>query len=571
MECVGLITYKNASYFVNNTKIKTINNGIIGDKVKIDCNGNVIQIYNRFFNKIVGILKLSSRVKYGFNKRGIPIYIFKPYHNKYPNFLVCSKSRSKKDLFCTIQYNKYDKIKEKHFGKLDEIIGEVNNYQCQIKYLLTQYHLNYPKYKKIMKKSNILGKIEFDLDKNNELQNKPFDYDVLSIDPYGCKDVDDAFHFIKRNNFFYEIGIHIADVLFYFNEELNKIVKNRFFTIYYDEGKNNMLPDVYSENLISLIQNQNRYAISVIYTYQKNILIKTEVKRCIIKNKKQFTYDEVDKLFMKNRYKNRMERMVIELKKFMEQELSYKNLNSHNLIEYFMIKTNEYIGNLLFDNFGKKVLMRKHQKIEDKPFYNKDIELNKFLKLKMMKKAIYSFADSNKNNNFHFGLNLKNYVHFTSPIRRYSDIIIHSLIYKYLNINIDWNNIINDIILDEMNDREKLINKCERKLNRLKLIKELEIINLNKKILTHGFITEINDRYIYIYIPKYKLEEKIKIIPQKFKQLYKYIINDDNSLTIYKDDKLNNKYNLYEKVNIEIIPFLNEELFQNKIKISIIN
>ena len=571
MECVGMITYNNGSYFVNNTKIKNINNGIIGDKVKVDFNGNVIKIYNRFFNKIVGILKLSSRVKYGFNKRGIPIYIFKPYHNKYPNFLVCSKSKSKKDLFCTIQYNKYDKIKDKHFGKLDEIIGEVNNYQCQIKYLLTQYYLNYPIYKKIIKKSNLLEKIKLDLLKNNELQKNSFDYDVLSIDPYGCKDVDDAFHFIKRNNFFYEIGIHIADVLFYFNEELNKIVKNRFFTIYYDNGKNNMLPDVYSENLISLIENQNRYAISVIYTYRNNQLIKTEVKRSIVKNKKQFTYNEIDKLFMKNRYKNRMEMMVIELKKFMEEELNYKNLNSHNLIEYFMIKTNEYIGNLLFNNFGKKVLMRKHEKIEDKPYYNKDIELNNFLKLKMMKKAIYNFADSNKNNNFHFGLNLKNYVHFTSPIRRYSDIIIHSMIYKYLNIKIDWNNIVDDVVLDEMNEREKLINKCERKLNRLKLIKEFEIINLNEKIITHGFITEINDKYIYVYIPKYKLEEKIKIIPQKFEQLYKYTINNDNSITIYKNNEFNNKYNLYEKINIEIIPFLNQELFQNKIKISILD
>ena len=48
----------------------------------------------------------------------------------------------------------------------------------------------------------------------------------------------------------------------------------------------------------------------------------------------------------RNRYKNRTERVIIDLKKFMENELDYKDLNSHNLIEYFMIKTNEYIGNL---------------------------------------------------------------------------------------------------------------------------------------------------------------------------------------------------------------------------------
>jgi exoribonuclease R len=570
MESIGIITYNNDSYFVNDNEIKNMNNGILGDKVKIDESGNVIQIYNHFTNNIVGILKLSSRVKYGFNKRGIPIYVFKPYHNKYPNFLVCSRSRNKRDLFCTIQYNKFDKIKEKHFGKLKEILGEVNDYNNQIKYLLTQYYLNYPINKKIIKEYNLQEKIDLDLDKNIQLQNKQVDYEVVSIDPYGCKDVDDTFHFVKNNNS-YEIGIHIADILFYFNEKMNNIVKNRFFTIYYDDGKNNMLPDIYSENLISLIENQNRYAISVIYTYNKNKLIKTEVRRSIVKNKKQFTYNEVDDIFRRNRYKNRTERVIIDLKKFMENELDYKDLNSHNLIEYFMIKTNEYVGNLLFDNFGEKILMRKHEKIENKYFSGNDSELKKFLKLRMMKKAIYSFADTDKNNNYHFGLNLKNYVHFTSPIRRYNDIIIHSYIYKYLNIDIDWNNIIDDVILNEMNEREKLINKCERKLNRLKLIKELEILNQTEKILTHGYITEINDRYIYIYIPKYKLEEKIRLIPQKFKQLYKYIINDDNSITIFKDDNLNDNYKLYEKINIEIIPFLNEQFFQNKIKISIIN
>ena len=298
MESIGIVTYNNGSHFVNNNEIKNMNNGILGDKVKIDGSGNIIQIYNRFVNNIVGILKLSSRVKYGFNKRGIPIYIFKPYHNKYPNFLVCSKSRSKRDLFCTIQYNKYDEIKEKHLGKLDEIIGQVNDYYYQIKYLLTQYYLNYPRNKKIIKEYNLQEKIDLDLDKNIQLQNEQVDYEVVSIDPYGCKDIDDTFHFTKKNNS-YEIGIHIADVLFYFNEKMNNIVKNRFFTIYYDNGKNNMLPDIYSENLISLMENQNRYAISVIYTYNKNKLVKTEVRRSIVKNKKQFTYNEVDDIFKK--------------------------------------------------------------------------------------------------------------------------------------------------------------------------------------------------------------------------------------------------------------------------------
>ena len=72
-----------------------------------------------------------------------------------------------------------------------------------------------------------------------------------------------------------------------------------------------------------------------------------------------------------------------------------------------------------------------------------------------------------------------------------------------------------------------------------------------------------------MYLPKYKLEEKIRLVPIKFKELYKVESHDDDdkSIRLYKNDELEVEYKLYQKLKVEITPFLNESLFQNKIKI----
>jgi exoribonuclease R len=124
-----------------------------------------------------------------------------------------------------------------------------------------------------------------------------------------------------------------------------------------------------------------------------------------------------------------------------------------------------------------------------------------------------------------------------------------------------------------MNNREKDINRCQRKLDRLKIIKHFEQINKNERIIENGYISDIDNKYIYVYIPKYKIEEKIRIVEQKFKELYEIEYEDklqNKNLKIFENGILKNEFVQYQKINIEITPFLNEELFQNKIKICII-
>ena len=578
----GIIIYDNQleKYFVNEIEVVEMNTALLNDEVLITKEGIVEKILKSDETEIYGILKLTSRVKQGSNKRGVPIYLFKPYHHKYPNFLVCSRRKPKKNIFCSITFNKWDSIRKIHFGKMEKIIGEVGNYDNEIQYIIACNGLNYIRNNKMIKDYNLKEKIEEDIKYDNELQDmcdeeyeKRCGLDVISIDPEGCKDVDDAFRFhdlFDKQNFFY-IEVYIADPLTYMDDRLFELMKQRFFTIYYDGGKNNMLPDIYAEELSSLREGKKRWSLSVRYSYccERKAFVKVELNRFLVRNIKAYSYEEADKIMKKGRWKNKADKMLIGMKKFMINQLGYENVNSHDIIEFLMIKANTDIGNLFFDWFQEKLIVRSHPITEKINLDTiEDENLKKYLEIRSMKKASYNFA-SKDNENYHFGLDLNNYVHFTSPIRRFNDMLIHYLYYQQCGFKKKFTDFeITQELLDEMNAREKKINKCERKLNKLRIIKELENDGDFEKEVD-GFITEFNDKYLVVYIPSIKLEEKIRLIPRKFAELYNVVISGEE-IELKKGDEVMSKYRLYEKVKLNITTFLNEEIFNNKIRINII-
>jgi len=551
MSFSGNINYKEGNYICSLTTITDTGNALLGDKIRYNNDGVVTDIIERSYAHIQGILKIKSKTKFGVNKRGVPIYLFKPYHKKYPNFLVCTKIKSDKNIFCNISFNKWDKNRRKFFGKLENVIGKVGVYDDEIQYILNQYHLNYKKWNS---RTNKLLEGDCEIDDSVDI-----DYKVVSIDPEGSTDIDDAFHCKTVNGNVVEYGVHIADPLFYLVDkpELLKLIMHRMFTIYTDSGKNDMIPPLYSDNLVSLIQDRKRRAISVIFKNDGTV----SLKRTVVKNLKQFTYEEADKVLKKGRYRNVNDRPILYLGKY------FGITDSHKLIEMLMVKTNQYIGNLIVNEFGESAVLRKH-KCGNSSIPDVDSEdLQKFLNLKQMKRAVYDFSVPGQNK--HYGLNISNYTHFTSPIRRFFDMIVHNLVYKHLGITERLDIPDTHIVIDEINSIESRIKKADRKLNKLRLIKNLEKMSLSKKITEVGYITEIHKNSIYVYIPKYNLEEKIYLIPFKFRTLYKSVIEDDEIVVYNGDQVVCGQYKLYQKIDVTIIPFLNEEVFSRKIRIFI--
>ena len=161
--------------------------------------------------------------------------------------------------------------------------------------------------------------------------------------------------------------------------------------------------------------------------------------------------------------------------------------------------------------------------------------------MRNFQKAIYEVGKDK----LHYALGIKNYVHFTSPIRRYNDIIIHKILNSIINSEKEY--IINQEDIERMNNIEKQIRKADRMRKKINLIYQLEKEHLENEIILDGIIIKIKEKYLLIYFEKYEIEERLP----------------------YKEEN-SEKYNLYDSIICRMIPFFKNESFHHKIKIEII-
>ncbi|KAK4337208.1 hypothetical protein RND71_043307 [Anisodus tanguticus] len=122
------------------------------------------------------------------------------------------------------------------------------------------------------------------------------DYNICSVDPPGCTDIDDALHYKELGNNLVEIGVHIADVSYFVkpNTAIDLEASSRGTTVYLVNKRINMIPEVLSSNLCSLIANEERLTFSVIWVINKQNaeIVESKFHKTIIKSKGAFTYAE---------------------------------------------------------------------------------------------------------------------------------------------------------------------------------------------------------------------------------------------------------------------------------------
>ena len=309
-----------------------------------------------------------------------------------------------------------------------------------------------------------------------DLQHLPF----CTIDPDDAKDFDDAIYYDTSKNALY---VAIADVSEYVSafSATDKEAKNRCFSIYFPHKSVPMLPRALSENICSLRPDEPRLAFTFKISLNDDLSVKKEeLFSAIIKSKKRFTYNEVDKI-LENKsgceqgildwllplHKITQRLKQIRLKKgfdFRSKELKM-SLNddgliasthfesetpSHALIEDCMLLANKAAAkmiskgvfrnhapadikkiNFLLDDLAALGIEAQYEsnlaamiaKIQSKANELGIREDADKLIIKAQKRAEYSHTSSG-----HFGLGFETYTHFTSPIRRYSDLTLHRLL-----------------------------------------------------------------------------------------------------------------------------------------------
>ncbi len=317
--------------------------------------------------------------------------------------------------------------------------------------------------------------------------------DFCTIDPPNAKDFDDAIYFDKEQNILY---VAIADVSYYVSHlsNIDKEAKSRGFTIYFPHKAIPMLPRELSENICSLKPEVDRLAyVYKIWLDEESLEVKkSERFEAVIRSKRRYTYDRIDeflagkfdgvdevdekildfllplkKLLFKIREKRlqsgcefRSEEVKMELDESGNLVKTSLELEtpSHSLIEDAMLLANKEASKDL-----KHGIFRVHQKpsldkiddmldtlaiigiysdVDDSNLYAKIRDLQKKADEKDVRSEVDRLiikaqqqARYDKENKGHFGLGFDSYTHFTSPIRRYSDLVVHRLLKAYQDQN----------------------------------------------------------------------------------------------------------------------------------------
>ncbi len=380
----------------------------------------------------------------------------------------------------------------------------------------------------------------------------------FTIDPEDAKDFDDAVSIEKTGNGGFLLGVHIADVDHYVNKNkhIDKQALSRGTSIYLPDRVIPMLPSKLSENLCSLKPDENRLALTVMIKLDTHgNITEYEIFESLIKSKARLSYESAEELIhsnpvisngaeissaIKTMYKlsrildkKRLDRGYIDFD-VPEVKISLdgngkvldiqkkKRLSSHILIEEFMLLANQCVAEYITKNkvpmiyrihetpddvkikdfamLAKTLDYRFDQNKSEDPKYiqgflhrtngKKHHALISHILLTCMQKAIYSTKNVG-----HFGLALKCYTHFTSPIRRYPDLIVHRILKNKFKNRIDNLTEIASIA----SEREKTAVDIEREAIKLKQVEFMKnkvgdiFDGVISGVQPYGLFVELND------------------------------------------------------------------------------
>ena len=173
--------------------------------------------------------------------------------------------------------------------------------------------------------------------------NKKIDYSTFSIDPVGCRDIDDAFHFTRLGNGDVEIGIHIANVA----RQMVFMNTHQYSSIYYRNGRqDNMLEDKYSFDNFSLTSGQKRLALSLVITIRDGNEVSREFRESVVKNT-ALSYDEVNSMNGMNEMNGMNGSKCCQARKLLEFSREFfgeGEMTAQKMVERYMIMYNSAVA-----------------------------------------------------------------------------------------------------------------------------------------------------------------------------------------------------------------------------------
>ena len=397
----------------------------------------------------------------------------------------------------------------------------------------------------------------------------------FTIDPEDAQDFDDAVSLEELPNGNLQLGVHIADVSHYVQADtvLDKEAYRRGTSIYLVDRVIPMLPERLSNDMCSLKPNVDRLAFTCLMELDDDLnVVDHTITPSVIHSRKRFTYQEfqdvydnhsdnplypvikrmyaLSKRLTTQRFKDGSidfdspeVRFILDEKGKPVDVIPKKRLLSHRLVEEFMLMANKtvahHVGLLKQYRGGAPFLYRVHEKPSDEKmlrFYNflkalkipfkpvKKISSKYFqeilasikgtneetiigeVALRSMMKAVYSEINIG-----HFGLSFEDYTHFTSPIRRYPDLIVHRMLRLYAAEGVKdvkgMRKRMHDIA-EHSSKRERLAVEAERESIKLK---QVEYIQKHIGETFHGFISGVTSFGIFVELEDTYIEGLVQM------------------------------------------------------------
>ena len=377
---------------------------------------------------------------------------------------------------------------------------------------------------------------------------------TFTIDPADAKDFDDALSFETMDDgAVYQIGVHIADVSYYVRPgtQVDEDAYKRGTSVYLVDRVLPMLPEELCNDTCSLRPNEEKLCMSVVFTMDADAHFqKYKICRTVIRSDARLNYDEAQQIIEsggssvletailtlnKLALKLRAERMAAGALAIEQEEMHFR-LDSggypreiyfeqpneaHHLIEEFMLLANRTVAKAV--GSGRPFVYRVHdlpdsEKLEAVKAFQKRMKSAsegqraetirrtvEMLTIRAQAKAVYSTYNIG-----HYGLAFSHYTHFTSPIRRYPDLMVHRLVEKYILTG-----------KKESLTREELEEKCEHcsaceqeaaqaERDSIKLFQTMWMKNHVGEVLA-GHISGVTDFGLFVQLDESRCEGMIHV------------------------------------------------------------
>ncbi len=564
-----------------------LKNALNGDKVLVRSTlfkgkeeGRIVKIIERVKKEYIGVIEISPNFSFFVpDDRSVKTHFF--IEKKHLN-------GAKNGQKVKVKFLSWPKNAKSPQAAVIEIIGNPGELNVEMNSILSEFGFPTKFLSPIIKDLEKIEIPNYDKEakKRRDFRN----ITTFTIDPVDAKDFDDALSFKKIDEKIIEVGVHIADVGHFVKEKsiIDNEAFQRGNSVYLVDRVIPMLPEKLSNVLCSLRPKEDKLTFSVVFKMSLNgEILDTWFGKTVIHSNHRFTYEDVQEIIegQKHSLSNELITLNNMAKTIRSKRLNNGALNiessevrfqlnekgfpigtfikiskeAHQLIEEFMLLANKYVAMKMGKPHKNKLItpfiFRVHddpneEKLNDLKIYlqsmgyelirkkNKPISfsLNEVMKkakekkelhlispmvIRSMSKAVYS-----SDNIGHYGLSFQYYTHFTSPIRRYADLIVHRKLFETLSEKSGYSKEQLEHTCNHISKMEKQAVDAERAS-----IKYMQVLYLGEKIgeQFNGMINGLTDWGMYVELDKNKCEGMIPLNSIKDDQYY---YDDEQKLVI---------------------------------------